>query len=164
MLLNKKNKNGSINLLQVTGQDGGEIVSPFHPEFRNQIEDGIWPIVSTLINNGFYVVDSCQGHWDERNDDYSHFTIAFPTVESSIKFKKLISTAGLDFSIHTSWITVENEIKFVNNLYMTAHDNFIFAVIKILPNQSKLIRRFFTGLIRQRLLKKIKKIRYEHIN
>lgn len=164
MLLNKKNKNGSINLLQVNGQDIGEIVSPYHPEFRSQIEDGIWPIVSTLIDKGCYVVDSCQGHWDNNNDDYSHFTVAFNSVESAVKFTKIIFVKGIDFSFHTSWINVEDEVEFVNKLYMTKHENFLFVSVKILPNQSKLIKKMFTKFIRWRILKKIKGVNYEYIN
>jgi hypothetical protein len=164
MLLNKRNKNGSINFLQVTGEDIGAIFSPLHPEFRSQIEDGIWPIVSKLIDIGFYVVDSCQGHWDNDNDDYSHFTVAFTNVDSAIRFSQLVFVKGVHFTIHNSWINVDDEIDFVNKLYMTTHDRFIFVSIKILPNKSKLIKRLFTNLIRWRILKKLEGVNYEHIN
>ena len=164
MLLNKRNKNGSINFLQVTGEDIGAIFSPLHPEFRSQIEDGIWPIVSKLVNSGFYVVDSCQGHWDNNNDDYCHFTIAFTKVESAVKFSQLVYVKGIDFTIHDSCINVDNEIDFINKLYLTTHDNFVFLSIKILPNKSKLIKMLFTNLIRWCILKKLERVNYEHIN
>jgi hypothetical protein len=164
MLLNKKNSNGSINLLQVTGEDSGETVSPLHENFRSQIEDGIWPIVSTLVDKGFYVVDSCQGHWDKDNNDYSHFTIAFSSVNSAAEFIKHVVILGVEFDICTSWIKVKNEVDFINKLYMTNHNRFIFVSIKILPSRSKFTKKLFTRLIRWRLLTKIKRINYEHIN
>jgi hypothetical protein len=164
MLLNKRNSNGSINLLQVTGEDSGEIVSPLHDSFRSQIEDGIWPIVSELVDNGFYVVDSCQGHWDKDNNDHSHFTVAFTDVRSASEFTKRIFVLGADFSFHTSWINVTDEVDFINKMYMTSHSRFIFVSIKILPNTSRLVKRLFTGLLRWRIFQKIKGFRYEHIN
>lgn len=164
MLLNKRNSNGSINLIQVTGENKGELISPFHKEFRSQIEDGIWPIVSALVDRGFYVVDSCEGHWDRVTDDYSHFTVAFPSVESAINFTSLIFVSGIEFSIHDSWITVDNEVEFINKMFMTSHTNFVFVSIKILPSKSKLIKRLFTWLVRYRILRKIKRRRYEHLN
>jgi len=40
-------------------------VSPYHPKFRSQIEDGVWPIVEQLVNKGYLTVSSCEGHGTE---------------------------------------------------------------------------------------------------
>ena len=164
MLLNKRNPNGSINLLQVTGENIGGIVSPLHSDFKSQIEDGIWPLVSKLLEKGFYVVDSCQGHWDGENNDYSHFTVAFTDAESAVAFTKLTFLQGVEFSLHSSWINVEDEVSFINKLFLTRHERFIFVNIKILPSKSTLIKKLFTSIIRWRILQRIKRVKNEHID
>lgn len=63
MKLNKKNTDGSINAWYLTKEKGYGISVPIsNKKFREQIEDGIWPAVECLIDNGHITVTSCEGH------------------------------------------------------------------------------------------------------
>jgi hypothetical protein len=63
MKLNKKNADGSINGWYLSKEEGyGISVSISNKKFREQIEDGIWPAVECLIDNGHITITSCEGH------------------------------------------------------------------------------------------------------
>ena len=167
LTLNKKNKNGSINLLNVTGEDMGAVISPYHPEFRSQIEDGIWPIVSELVNKGYFVVDSCEGHLDLDNNDHSHFTVAFPDSKDLIEFKNKMIFPGVRCTENTFSMSNGNETEIINAMFLNNSNSYQFLSVDIVPGNypgSKLVKILLTKLIRLRLLNVITKIKnYERI-
>lgn len=60
---NKKNKDGSVNAFQQTGQPGYGVTVDFSDSnFTNNIEANILDAVLILNNKGYKTVTSCQGH------------------------------------------------------------------------------------------------------
>lgn len=167
LILNKKNKNGSINLLNVTGEDMGVIISPYHPEFRSQIEDGIWPIVSALVEKGYFVIDSCEGHLDLDNNDHSHFTVAFFENRGFLEFKNKMKLLGVKCSKNTFSMSNGKETETINAMFLTNYSKYQFLSVNIVPGNylgSKLVKILLTKLIRLRVFNTILKIKnYERI-
>jgi hypothetical protein len=167
LILNKKNKNGSINLLGVTGEDAGAVISPYHPEFRSQIEDGVWPIVSVLVDKGYFVVDSCEGHLDLGNNDHSHFTVAFPENRDLLEFKNKINFLGVRCTENTFSMGNGRETEIINAMFLNNATGYQFLSVDIVPGNylgSKLIKILLTKLIRLRVFNAITKIKnYERI-
>jgi hypothetical protein len=58
-------------------------VSPYHPNFKNQIEPGVWPIVEQLINKNYLTVSSCEGHG---TDSKMTVTLVFKDIDDAQKF------------------------------------------------------------------------------
>lgn len=167
LILNKKNKNGSINLLNVTGEDIGAIISPYHPQFKSQIEDGVWPIVSALVDKGYFVVDSCEGHLDLGNNDHSHFTVAFFKNEDLLEFKNKINFLGVKCTENTFSISNGNETEIINAMFLNNSNGYKFLSVDIVPGNypgSKLVKILLTKLIRLCVFNTITKIKnYERI-
>lgn len=68
--LNRRNEDGSVNAYHDNPTKGfGYYVRPNHPDFRQQIEDGIWPAVEILMKKGYKTVISCHGHYCNRVED-----------------------------------------------------------------------------------------------
>ena len=63
-ILNYKHKDGRIYASHLDDDENytAVTVSPFHPKFETQIEDGIKEIVFPLINKNYIVISSCEGH------------------------------------------------------------------------------------------------------
>lgn len=59
---NFKHSNGKIYASKPGDPYWVVTVSPYHPNFRTQIEPGVWPIVEQLINKNYLTVSSCEGH------------------------------------------------------------------------------------------------------
>lgn len=57
-------------------------VSPLNPKFETQIEPGIAPVVSALLERNYLPISSCQGHGDSR----SFVRVVFGSKESAEKF------------------------------------------------------------------------------
>jgi hypothetical protein len=168
LILNKRNKNGSINLLTVTGEETGAVISPHHPEFKSQIEDGIWPIVSELVDKGYFVVDSCEGHLNIGNNDHSHFTVAFAHECEPLTFKNALDLPGVTCTMHNSWLHVADENEVINRMFLNNADRYQFMSVNILPGNypgSKIIKILLTKLIRLIVLRAVRKLKnYERIN
>jgi hypothetical protein len=155
MKLNKRNKDGSINLLEVTGENLGEIVSPLHPEFESQIEDGIFDIVMLLVKNSYFVIDSCEGHW--RKNDHSHFTIAFAEEREMKRFmERLKGIPGISLSVNDTWLQVDNEVDFINKMFLRNYNKYKFLHVSILKERNLAIKIMFTGIVRKIILRKLK--------
>lgn len=160
--LNKKHKTGAINLLDVTGEDTGLLISPFHPEFKSQIEGGIWDIVYSLNSKGYYTVDSCQGHFIKDTDDYCHFTVVVFDKKIADFLKKFLSIKWVvDTKIERNWIDDTHEKYVVRYIMMASFENLYYINVKIIPKDflfSKIIRKYLTPCIRVLILRKIKKL------
>lgn len=166
--LNKKNPDGSINLLLVNGSDHGLIVSPYHPDFYTQIEDDILPLVKSMCDLGFYVVDSCGGHFEELDYDNAHVCAAFASKKSLHNF--LTSIRRIPFVsiiVKDTWLKESNETQFINELFLTNHKSFVFVSLQILkPNTIyKLLPKYIKRKITNLIIKKIREtVEYEYIN
>ena len=57
-------------------------VSPLNPEFENQIESGILPVVMALLQRNYLPISSCEGHGDSR----SFVRIVFGSDQSADEF------------------------------------------------------------------------------
>jgi hypothetical protein len=80
-ILNFKHSDGRIyasdkdqtnNYLAIT-------VSPYHPKFEEQIEDGIKDVVFAFLNKNYITISSCEGHFKSNNT--AHVKLAFPFLE-----------------------------------------------------------------------------------
>ena len=65
----KKSKYGNINF-EGSRYSKSLLINNREPDFLDEIEDGIKPIIKVLVNKGFDTYSSCQGHVYE--DDISH--------------------------------------------------------------------------------------------
>jgi hypothetical protein len=86
-LKNVRQPNGRIN---VEGTDNLAVsVSPSSPEFYENIEDGIKPVVEAFVSKGYFPISSCQGHFDSDEDwDNREISLAFP-VETGDQWEKV---------------------------------------------------------------------------
>ena len=83
-MLNQRNSDGSVNMLWAEGNNtNGVDVSPFIDNFRDQVEDDIWPAVSALLSHNYLTVTSCQGH---TLYDSAFVTVSFPSTAVADKF------------------------------------------------------------------------------
>lgn len=78
-------------------------VSPLNPEFVNQIEAGILPVVMALLERNYLPISSCEGHGDSRsfvrivfgsNQSADEFINEFGTMEY-VTLEKLQTSANI---------------------------------------------------------------------
>ena len=78
-------------------------VSPLNPEFENQIESGILPVVMALLQRNYLPISSCEGHGDSRsfvrivfgsNQSADEFINEFGTMEY-VTLEKLQTSANI---------------------------------------------------------------------
>ena len=81
-LLNVKDKKGKIQNPEHNGSAFS--ISPYHVDFKTQIEDGVWPYIKLLLDKNYLTINSCEGHSIE---DSLEITLAF---YDDIKYKKFI--------------------------------------------------------------------------
>ena len=56
-------------------------VSPYSPNFKSQIESGVWPLVNALVSKGYLTNASCEGHaW---RSSEACVSLVMPTLESA---------------------------------------------------------------------------------
>jgi hypothetical protein len=115
---NKKHKDGRIYCTTNDGKYIAVVVSPYHKDFRTQIEDGVWPIIKSLQDKGYLTVSSCAGHVDPWKEFY--FTIAFNTKENAHKF---INDAPSEDSIFKEYESLSNISQYGSDEYRHIEDN-----------------------------------------
>ena len=59
---NWKHTDGRINATKSGENYVAVTISPYYKDFQSQIEEKVWPAVSTLVNKGYLPISSCQGH------------------------------------------------------------------------------------------------------
>lgn len=75
-------------------------VSPYHPSFRSQIEDGVWPLVYELTNKNYMTIASCEGH---KYDEKLYVALVFSDETKAKKFIDECSVVpGWNFRIENS--------------------------------------------------------------
>jgi hypothetical protein len=83
-MLNRRNSDGSVNMLWMEGNNTNGIdVSPFMDDFKDQVEDTIWPAVNALLVRNYLTVTSCEGH---TLYDSAFVTVSFPNTIVADKF------------------------------------------------------------------------------
>ncbi|MFD0224386.1 radical SAM protein [Streptomyces hirsutus] len=59
----RRSNHGNINAVGLPGQHEADDLDPHHPQWRDGIEDRVWPLVDTITRSWQAVTyDSCQGH------------------------------------------------------------------------------------------------------
>lgn len=84
-------------------------VSPLNPQFENQIEPGILPVVSALLSKNYLPISSCQGHGDSK----SFVRIVFGSEQSADEF--ILEFGTMDFVTLTKLFTSANIIQSWHN-------------------------------------------------
>ena len=115
---NRKDKDGRIHYRTSDGKYIAVTVSPYHKDFRTQIEDGVWPIIKSLQDKGYLTVSSCAGHVDPWTEYY--FTLAFDTKENAHKF---INDMPSEDSVFKEYESLSNISQYESNEYRHIEDN-----------------------------------------
>lgn len=115
---NKKDKDGRIHFKTLDGKYIAVTVSPYHKDFRTQIEDGVWPIIKSLQDKCYLTVSSCAGHIDPWKEFY--FTLAFNSKETAQAF---IMNMPSEDSIFKEYETLSNISQYGSNQYRHIEDN-----------------------------------------
>jgi hypothetical protein len=79
---NYRHKDGRIYASSPSESYFAVSVSPLNPEFNNQIEAGILPVVMALLQRNYLPISSCEGHGDSR----SFVRIVFGSERSADEF------------------------------------------------------------------------------
>ena len=115
---NRKDKDGRIHFKTPDGKYIAVTVSPYHKDFRTQIEDGVWPIIKALQDKGYLTVSSCAGHVDPWTEFY--FTLAFDTKENAHKF---INSLSIEDTVFKEYESISNISQYGSNEYRHIEDN-----------------------------------------
>ena len=108
---NKKHKGGYIDCITRDGKYIAVTVSPYHKDFRTQIEDDVWPIIKSVLDKGYLTVSSCSGHGNCPWKGF-HFILAFNTKENAHKF---INGMPREDSIFKEYESIANIIQYGSN-------------------------------------------------
>lgn len=158
-------------------------VSPFHPQFDTQIEDGIKDIVYAFLSKNYMPLSSCEGHdfsWDntyiklavKSEEDAELLQDAF----SSVPFvKTYIHDKSANVKIYKDtygrWVAGKMdeleynaflEVKSLNELFLRNYSKYYFITITIFEYEESLIplvgffKRLYTRYKKKRLLNKVK--------
>jgi hypothetical protein len=147
-MLNQRNPDGSVNMLWAEGNNTNGIdVSPFIDNFREQIEDDIWPAVKALLDRNYLTVTSCQGH---TLYDSAFVTISFPSTVVADQFINMIK----DVVIYAEYDdTITSSTERLNQLFLKDYSNYFHVRVGVLQYNPMI--NFF--------LQPIKKMFIEHL-
>lgn len=150
-------------------------VSPFHPKFRTQIEDGVWPLVEALITKNYMTIASCEGH---EYDEKMYVALIFIEEENAKNFIEECSIVdGWNFRIENKyrdmWVSerlndkvvytekkkipleeLKEVFKQYNKLFFKNSEKYVYVDMELLkyPSTNALIR-----IINRYILKKVDK-------
>lgn len=162
MRINRRNANGSINMFWAEGNhDNGVNVSPYMDNFREQVEDLIWPAVFELLKRNYLTVTSCQGH---SLNDSAFVTVSFSNKATADKFIKLISSSVVYAEYDD---TITSSVDKLNELFLRSYPEYFHVRTGVL--QYHPLVNFFLipakKLFIKLFVKKIKTLpNYESIN
>ncbi len=126
-MLNRRNSDGSINMLWAEGNNTNGIdVSPFVSEFREQIEDDIWPAVKALLDRNYLTVTSCQGH---TLYDSAFVTVSFPNTDIADKFINMVR----DIVVYAEYDnTITSSTDRLNHLFLKNYTEYYHVRVGVL--------------------------------
>jgi hypothetical protein len=132
--LNHKDSYGRIYAYKKGSDYFSKTISPYHPKFIEQIEEGIKDIVFSFLNKNYIVLGSCEGHSKSFNS--AQITLAFPVsddrtiVVNSLKNIPFLNFEFFDkFFDQTNNNTYEIEAKTINDLYFKKNKRYYFLKI-----------------------------------
>ena len=126
-MLNRRNSDGSVNMLWMEGTNANGIdVSPFMDNFRDQVEDTIWPAVSALLSRNYLTVTSCEGH---TLHDSAFVTVSFPSTATADKFINAV-TGLLVYAEYDDTITSSTER--LNQLFLKNYAEYYHVRVGVL--------------------------------
>lgn len=149
--LNYKHKDGRIYASKSIDENYTAItVSPFHPKFDSQIEDGIKDLVYAFVEKNYVVMSSCEGHDDLLGFAFVKIAFSDPQdreyVIEQLKNTPYISFLKSDKSANVELYVKNNSVKFkkldsdgytyreeadaINKLYFRNHDRYYFLNIE----------------------------------
>jgi len=102
--------------IYVDGDGIAQTLSPYAPDFYENIEEEIKPLVSALVAKGYLTYSSCAGHQAVKR---RFVAIAFPDKESCRKF---VNAARLTYS---HWL-VSYQVKYGTDYYFVDESNVMF--------------------------------------
>lgn len=150
MLRNMYNINidGRINL---GDPNINSIVSIYDQNFRNQVEDDVWPSVELLINKGYITVGSCSGHGKGAG---LHISVIFGYLEDATVFKNKIETLFISAKFDN---TYNFTIDWFNLNFKKNFDE--MHIVTVYPDFSKVSKNsFLKKLFIRHLTRKINKL------
>lgn len=134
---NVKDKDGRIHYKTPDGKYIAVMVSPYHKDFRTQIEDKVWPIVNALLNKNYLPISCCEGHVDPWKEFY--FTVAFDSSENALNFVNKISHLDTSYIIYD---TIANISQTGSKSYRHVEDNEKDSYSEILGMNTLLFRDY----------------------
>lgn len=153
---NWKHPDGRIHATRENGDYHAVTASPYHSEFRSQIEDGVWPVVEALIEKGHLPISSCEGHGGSQ----LYVTLAFGVEEFARELHDLLTAQripGLFVAIRehyfnmraqsslgpeaiefkkSSSIDATLEVQGANALFHRQYDSYVFLEFGLFKNSS----------------------------
>jgi len=117
-VFNWKHADGRIHASSSPDKYYAVSASVYHPEFRSQVEDGVWPIVHELVQKNYLPLSSCEGH---------HWTRLFVCVAFGSKgqaeqfaatLKKEIKAIGFFVRVMENYLNQKSSIA-AGQLYQT---------------------------------------------
>jgi len=145
-VFNWKHADGRIHASPSPDKYYAVSASVYLPEFRSQIEDGVWPIVNELIQKNYLPVSSCEGHhWTrlfvcvvfgnkEEADQFATTlkaaikapTFFVRTLETYAKHKASISSGELELT-KTGQADQKQEAFHLNKLFLRNYEKYHFV-------------------------------------
>jgi hypothetical protein len=134
-VLNVKDKRGKI---QNPEQNGSAFcISPYHPNFITQVENGVWPYVKLMLDKNYFTINSCEGHHIE---DSLEITFVFYDYKKMDKFVKYFKHPLIHVVVEDRFINEFNkykfehvdkkeEIKILNNMFMMTNEDYKFVTV-----------------------------------
>ena len=151
-MLNKRNSDGSINMLWSQGHNiNGVDVSPYMEDFRRQVEDDIWPAVSALLDRNYLTVTSCQGHTFY---DSAFVTVSFPSRRVADTFISLIE----DLVIYAEYdYSMTSTTSRLNTLFLKDYTEYYHVRVGVLQYSAAInfliwpLRKYFIKYLTSKL-------------
>ena len=129
---------GRINATLPGGDYRVAEVSPYNPNFKTQIESGVWPLVEALINKGYLTCSSCEGHG---RDLQARVSLVLPTIESANTFKQQINLPPWRIRIKSKRRIYDFSSNFKTTTDILSQDE---LQTKVFPYYNKIFHRNYT--------------------
>jgi len=110
-------------------------VSPYNPNFKSQIEAGVWPIVNALVNKGYLTNASCEGHgWQVE----CYISLVTPTLESAINLANQLKIDPWEITVKTDRSIWDYDSALKTTTNVLSRDE---LKTKVFPYYNKIFRR-----------------------